>query len=278
MGKHIGNFKHPESGNACYVDVDMLKHITLAKTDVAVAGQRSGLAINYELTYNGNTDSIELKGTMRHQDKTMESKAYPINALAFAQLLFDIIVKEDEDNYVDNYELVSSQKEAARVEIVNSLLKEGILLLNSTYNGLGFIKVQDDKVITIDKFHIQRDMVNSYTEMIVELQNCCGIAELANLTEPSVEFYTDGKLFTVAGFKIIDTKEGRLKQYKIQMPTINITDEELPKEYAVIAAAPIDSNKVNDDIYLDSATSARISLLDDENESKDFEDMFANLF
>jgi hypothetical protein len=278
MGKHIGNFKHPESGNTCYVDVDMLKHISLAKADVAVAGQRSSLAINYELTYNSNTDQIELKGTLKQADKTIKSQAYPIDSFKFAQLLFDIIVKDDEENYIDNHALVSEPKEKARVEIVSSLLSENILLLNSTYYGFGFIKVGGDKVITIDKFHIKRDMVNNYTEMVIELKNCCGIAELAKLEEPSAEFYTNGKLFNIASFKVVDTQEGRLKQYNVQTGNIDITDAQLPAEYADIAASPIDNSKTNDDMYLDAATSVRISLLDEENEVSNLESMFEGLF
>jgi hypothetical protein len=140
------------------------------------------------------------------------------------------------------------------------------------FEGFGFIKIEKDKVMTVEGVGFTYRVDNGTAIYEFDLHNCVSQASLANLANTRLEFYTGTHRILATNLEVLESVEGRTKSYKIVS-----RDMDLVKNTEMPEHEEFDHPDYENDDFLDKFIAARKSLLDDENEDEDLDSRFGGL-
>ena len=270
MGRRIGNFIDPNTGETNWLDVSTVKNIRLAPVSITQFKSNN----NYQALVNFKLDNIDmlkviaLTAEFETNNKVYKSDAQQMDEMVFAQHLADAVHAEET---LDSCEFIRDMKTKALDDLKGKLLSNGILVDVIELKGAGYIISKDTKVMTIDNMAIT---VNNDRTATVVLEACVGNITLSNLIEqPEIVFYSGGFEFKIYDFEIEDSVEGKIKTYQLSVEDIMIEDA-----HDEVYFEPVQLDTNNED-SIDEFIASRKVMLDDRLDVDDtLGDRFADIF
>ena len=270
MGRRIGNFVDPNTGETNWLDVSTVKNIRLAPVSITQFKSNN----NYQALVNFKLDNIDmlkviaLTAEFETNNKVYKSDAQQMDEMVFAQHLADAVHTEET---LDSCEFIRDMKTKALDDLKGKLLSNGILVDVIELKGAGYIISKDTKVMTIDNMAIT---VNNDRTATVVLEACVGNITLSNLIEqPEIVFYSGGFEFKIYDFEIEDSVEGKIKTYQLSVEDIMIEDA-----HDEVYFEPVQLDTNNED-SIDEFIASRKVMLDDRLDVDDtLGDRFADIF
>lgn len=270
MGRRIGNFIDPNTGETNWLDVSTVKNIRLAPVSITQFKSNN----NYQALVNFKLDNIDmlkviaLTAEFETNNKVYKSDAQQMDEMVFAQHLADAVHTEET---LDSCEFIRDMKTKALDDLKGKLLSNGILVDVIELKGAGYIISKDTKVMTIDNMAIT---VNNDRTATVVLEACVGNITLSNLIEqPEIVFYSGGFEFKIYDFEIEDSVEGKIKTYQLSVEDIMIEDA-----HDEVYFEPVQLDTNNED-SIDEFIASRKVMLDDRLDVDDtLGDRFADIF
>ncbi|MCY8890439.1 hypothetical protein P8918_12755 [Bacillus spizizenii] len=269
VGRKVGSFIDPNTGETHWLEVNTVKQIKLSPMSVT----RFREQVNYRSMVEFKLDNVDLLKVItltaeyETNNKVFRSDAIQIDELKFAEHLAYAAFNEET---IDNADFMVEMKNAALEDLRGKLLSEGILIEEIELKGAGYIYSKGKKVMTIDGLQVK---VNRDTTADVVLRDTVGSISLASLIEPEIVFYSSGFEFKIEEFTIIDQMEGKLNRYTLSVQDISIeeTEEEVYFRPFKIEA---ENEEVIDDFVMDRKGMLDNIMVNDNS----FDDRFADIF
>lgn len=271
MGKRIGSYINPVTGEEDWFEPDTINMIILQPRMVTKVGDTNQSSIEFKLDSINNDDTIVLTAEYESNDKKYVSTQIETPSETFADELKDIIYA---DKSLDESDLIISMKDKACEDLTRRLMDNGILTGGMKFTGFGFVYADNDKVLTIESIDFDYRVSNGRGIYTAEIHDCVGQASLNNLENPIIKLWNGTHSIEVVNPKVEEALEGRLKDYRITMSDIVIkSDFEMP-EHKVF-----ENPNFSNENFMDEFITERKSLLDDiSGNDSDLEDRFDDLF
>ncbi|PTY92996.1 hypothetical protein [Heyndrickxia sporothermodurans] len=271
MGRRVGNYKDPQTGETHWLDVGTVRQIKLSPQSL-VRFKEMG---NYRSMVEFKLDNIDmlkvitLTAEYECNNKVYRSEAQQIDELEFADHLFAAV---NADETIDNADFMNEMKQNALEDLKGKLLSDGMILDRLELNGAGYVHSKDRKVMTIDGLTIS---VNNDTTANIQLRNCVGPIALSNLVESDIVFYSLGMDFRINSFHIIEEQDGKVKQVTISTDEILIEETDAEEYFK-----PFNLGDLSNDEIVDEFVINRNEMLDNlfEDTSNALNDRFADIF
>lgn len=267
MGRQVGSFTIPGTTQEAWVEMDNLKKLPLIPDQVTRFKDIQNSVISYRFEPDETTKTVQLFAEYRYQGETLVSSPAIIPEDIFTKQLADCVFAY---NTVDIAPTVVEAKEKAVQSIAELLLKQGAILGNSIFSGIGFICSDEARIMTIEKLHI---IAHQNGTADIRLIDCVGNADLKNVVNPSIEFFTDDYKITIPKYSIEEDSNELLRNYVVTTADI---DTELVKEK--ISYEIFDLNKDDEASVERFLTSRRGLLTQESREENILEERFADIF
>lgn len=258
--RRVGSFKNPITGEMDWLepaDIGKLGPI-ISPTAVTKMGNNFKTLIEYELSDCQETEKIGLVARYENEDQVFKSEKIEIPELEFATILADAVYAGD---LLDDNKTIQDMKEKSRNSLTKVLLDNNIILCNLKLKGLGFIKIADEKLLTLDEFSIE---LQEDGGVLANLSQCVGSTSLGNLKEDiTIEFYSDKYAIVCDVTKVLEDSETLIKNFKVGINSLTLNKN---------IGTQIDYTKFenfnqNDDEQVELFLNDRMSLLDLQNEN-----------
>jgi len=269
MGRRIGNFIDPNTGETNWLDVSTVKNIRLAPVSITQFKSNNDCQalVNFKLDNIDMLKVIALTAEFETNNKVYKSDAQQMDEMVFAKHLADAVYAEET---LDSCEFIKEMKTKALDDLKGKLLSDGILVDTIKLKGAGYIISKDTKVMTIDDMTI---IVNNDKTATVVLGDCVGNITLSNLIEPEIVFYSMGFEFKIYDFKIENSVEGKIKTYQLSVEDIMIEDA-----HDEVYFEPVQLD-INNEDSIDEFIASRKVMLDNRLDTDNtLDDRFADIF
>lgn len=271
MSRKVGSFTNPNSGETDWFEPDTISMVILQSRMITKVGDTVQTAIDFELGNDNAKKVVTLQAKYTTNGTTFTSKIVEADELEFGAQFVDRVYADDA---LDNAKIVEEMKSEAIKDLTKRLMDNGVLIGGMEVEGIGFILVDGDKVLTVEELTFEYSVVENQPVNTVTLKNCVGQAALKNLNNPEIEFYTEGYKISVVNPQLKEEKEGRLKDY-----VVNASDVLVSKSSNMPKYTSFENFNPNDEAALEEFISSRKSLLDDTIEQdEDLDDRFGSLF
>lgn len=271
MGRKVGSFTNPNTGEEDWLEVNTVKILKLSPVSITRFKDEENFRslVEFEL---GNIDVLKvitLTATYDCNGKIYKSEAQHIDELEFAEKLANAVYA---DEVIDTSDFISKLKEEALNDLKAKLLMDGILVDQVDLKGAGYVISQDKKILTIDELKINIESPNSAE---VELKNCVGPALLSNLAETEIVFYSLGYKFKIMNFEIENEEDGKLKNFVLSTSDIDFEEVEEQESFKAYDLSDLDNDEIVDQFVIDRQE--KLDNIYDDTESV-LEDRFVDIF
>lgn len=273
LSRKVGNFINPKTGENDWLEPDTIHLVLLQPTMVTKVGNVSQSPIEFKLGNIDENRTITLKAIYKDNDSIYQSEVIEMDEELFANEFSEKVYNSEQ---VDECNIVINAKSEAIKDLTKQLMENNILIGGMELDGLGFVMIDDDKLMTIEELSFYYNVQGTNAIKTINIKDVVGQASLPNLLEPIIKFYTDEFLVTISGIEVTESLEGALKSYTATIEEIKvekISNSSLPNytDYGKIHA--------DNEELLNSFIKDRRSLLDDFIEQDDDLDMrFNDLF
>lgn len=265
MGRKVGSFTNPETGQNNWVDLANLPKLPLIPSQVTRFKDVRETLITYRLESNDVSKTVQLFAEYSYNNERIVTRPQDIDEEIFAQELAENVYA---DNTIDNAPSILAAKHTAMQEIGEYLLDRGALISNAELSGIGFICSDDARTITIEKM-IVTAYQNGTADIV--LLHCVGNANLKNIINPSIVFYTDNHKLVIRNYTVKEDSTDIIRSYCVTVSDVNIQPLDEKVDYE-----KMELNKDDDD-SLEKFLIARRSLLNDNSPDEEFDDRFADI-
>jgi hypothetical protein len=271
MGKRVGNYTNPQTGEEDWLEPDSVGMIVLQSKIITKVGEVNQSSIDFKLSASADENNILLTAEYSTNGQKYISKPAETPSETFADVLKDYIYA---DKTLDDSQLIKDMKDKACQDLSQRLMDNNILIGGMQFAGIGFVTADGDKMLTIESIDFDYTVQNNSGVRTAKLNNCVGTASLTNLENPQVVLYTGSYKIELIGIEVKQAEEGRLKDYVLSIQDIKITSDSSMPEHKVY-----ESMNLNNEDFVDSFIEERKKLLPSvNNEDDDFDDRFGGLF
>jgi len=265
MGRKVGNFTNPETGQLDWIDLANLSKLPLIPSQITRFKDVRETLISFRFESDNANKMIQLFAEYTYNNERIVSQPQNIDEELFANELAQNVYS---DNTVDNAPAVIEAKRKAIQEIGEYLLDRGALISNVELSGIGFICSDEARIFTIEKM-----FVNAYQNGTADIMliNCVGNANLKNVINPNIVFYTDNHKLVINNYTIREDSNDLVRNYCVTISDVSIQSIDEKVDYE-----KIELNK-DDEESLEEFLIARRSLLDNETSDDEFDDRFADI-
>lgn len=268
MGRRVGSFVDPITGEDNWLDVSTVKNIKVAPITARCFGSQNNLNPLIEFKLD-NVDMLKVITLVAEYDcgeKVYRSDVQQVDELVFGENLAQVVYDEQT---IDSADFMKEMKNDAIEDLKGRLLSDGIFMDDIELSGAGFVYSKNLKVMTIDKIKI---VINDNNTANVSLINCVGNVSLSNLIEPEIYFNCSGIMKLKFDFEILEENEGSVKSYLLRVDHIETMDED------GTSFKPINLNTERDE-SIEEFIMNRKEMLDDFSGRDDsLDDRFADIF
>lgn len=251
MGRRVGEFINPETGEKDWLDVSTVKNIRLLPEKAVCFNDYCDFVIEYKLDNIDMLKVVTLTAEAEIGKKKYKSEPQYIDELEFAHYLAEVVY---DDRTIDNEEFMLDLKERAKNDLQYKLLRDNYIIGNFELDGAGFVYSGDKKVMTIEKMAIRVEDVDTIN---VELIDCVGPIDLGNVIDPKIVFYSSDLEIKIDNFQIKSSTHSRLKKYTVHPKLIFVSETDEHVYFDVIQPGD------NQDEYIDELIANRQAMLDD---------------
>jgi hypothetical protein len=267
MGRKVGNYINPATGEADWFEPDTIGMVILQPKMATKVGDTTQTAIDFKLDNIDAERVVTIAAQYTNNGKVYSSDLIKIEeeefGLAFSQKIYS-------NKSLDEVETVKQAKDRAVQNLTNKLLEAGIMMGGMQFTGFGFITVDGDKVLTIESIEFTYRVESGRPVRNVTLKHCVGHAQLSNLKNPQITFYTGKHKVAVTGIEVLESIEGRVKDYVLKVEDLTlVTDDTFPKHDSYT------EYRFSNEDFLDTFVNERRTHLDDVvNSDNDLSDRF----
>lgn len=271
MGRKIGNFADPHTNESHYMDTGNLPKLALIPSSVVRFKDSKNTLITFSLEENEQEKAVMLFGEYEYRNKTIVSDAIFINEEEFARELFEYVYA---DESIDNSPILIEAKRLAVKSLGEKLLKEGTLIDSSVIEGIGFVRSNGQRMMTIEKLEVQ---VYQNGTARITLRDCVSNALLKDIVDPVIEFLFDSNKIVINKFSINKETGNLIKDCEIDISNFVFEPNEENIEYEKIAfdiknASSVEKFVLARRAFLDYTTTV------DNNLNEEIDSRFADIF
>lgn len=265
MKRAIGKFVHPENGREFWAEPDTVSMVKLSPDFFTLYKDKklSEIFIDYKISNDFQKKEIFIQG-FSDVDGKLSSEKFGMDELKFCESFANAVLSGQE---ADTCDAIKDLKSKIIKELSVKLIEKRALLNSTAFEGSGFVKSKDLKVMTIESIKIV-SMRESRFEILLE--DCVGAVSLVNLIEPKIEFYIGKYRMTLENISDIHEQLKQTKGYSLTAEKIDIKRE----------LDPVVFEKINKEKnYPELLTGSRQKYLDNcYEQDSDLDDRFGDLF
>lgn len=267
MGRKVGSFRDPDTGEEHWVDVGNLAKLAMIHEQVIRFKDDRNTLVSFRAVANEKEHAVMIYADYDYRNEKITSDPIFIEEEAFANEMFECVFT---DNTIDSAPSVVEAKKLAIQSIGNKLLAKGVLIGSAVINGIGFICSSGVRIMTVERLAVQ---VLPNGTAVVSLCNCVGNAQLKNVIEPSIEFFTNEQRVFIDKFSVEEEKGLLVRDCKIAIANFSCETTEERIEYETIELNEEDETSIENFVL------ARRALLNavDTTTQDDPDDRFADL-
>lgn len=256
----IGNYIDPVTGEEHWVEPETIENILLIPKRVTKLGDSFETPIEYKITYKESEAKIGIYAEYIYNNRSYRSNTIDYDVEEFANEIAMIVYA---NKTMDDSDLVKEAKDKATSMLTDKLFNEGVILSDFSANGIGYVYINNKKVIVFDS--IECDCKGSEKNTKLTIKNCIGSLSLQNLDNPQIIFNTGNHELVFTYEKVINAEEGRIRNYEVAVSDIVVK----PKTTIVTL-----QNIADEDELIQN----RMTLLDSlTNEEDDIDDRFDDI-
>ena len=268
MGRKIGSYVDPESGETHYMDVGNLAKLAIIPEQVVRFKDDRNTLVNFRAVENEKEHAVMIYADYEYRGEKITSEPIFIDEEALANEMFECVFA---DNTIDAAPSMIEAKKLAVQSIGEKLLARGVLLSSAVINGIGFICSSGARMMTIERLDVQ--VLQNGTAKIT-LRDCVGNAQLKNVIEPSIEFFTGTHRIFIDKFSVEEEKGLLIRDCKIAIAEFSSEPTEEVIDYKEIKIDPENESSIEELVL------ARRALLDSaatDLPEEPYDDRFADL-
>ena len=245
--------------------------IVLQPRIVTKVGDTNQSTIEFKLDSTEDEENIILVAEYTVNGNKFVSDPVLMPSLQFAEV-FSVVIYEDK--CLDDTELIKDAKEQACKSLTAKLMDNNVLLGGTDFIGFGFVFVENNKVLTVEKIEFSYKYESNRKHYTAVIRNCVGNVSFSGLNNPTIEFWTGRHKVKLHNPQVTKAIEGRLKDYELSISDITISvDNNMP------AHTVYDKLNFNNEDFLEAFIKERNSLLDNLLVNDlDLDDRFDDLF
>lgn len=263
MGKRIGNFTNPTTGEEDWFEPNTVSMVMLQPKMVTRVGEVNQSAIDFKLDASPDENHILLTAEYSVNGTKYTSNPVTTSSEDFANEFATIVYT---DKALDECDLIKRAKDQACQDLTRRLMDNGILMGGMQFAGFGFVFVEEDKVMTLDIIDFEYNVVSGNAVRKATIRNCVSQASLANLDNPQIRLWTGTHRIELVNpvVNMEESTEGRIKEYSLTITDLVVVPDTTMPEHATY-----DKINFNDESFLDAYIEERKSLLADLSGSED---------
>jgi hypothetical protein len=264
MEKRVGSFINPKTGEEDWIDIMLANSIVLLSDTVTKVGDTSQSRVTYHFDYDAKADKLFFTAKIK-----LDGNDYSSDKIEYGQEALANIFKDSSymEKPLDEMDAIKELKVVGCQNLTNVLLRHNIIIGGASFTGLGFVYVENDKMLSIESIDLRYSVDNnSKPSYEATLKNCVGQAPLDSLINPEIRFYTGEKVLRISDIKVASSVDGMVKSFVVTMPGI-----ELSSSNEMLEHKTFDASNFTDEEYLREFVIDRSSLLynpDDDNNSE----------
>lgn len=281
MGRKVGNFKNPQTGENDWLEPDSVEMILLQSKMVQSSnGLKTDDIINNPIDFKlGNIDVeevITLKAEYQNNNTFYSSDVIKMKEEDFAKALANATYSGE---VIDSSKLIIEAKEKAIESLSKKLLDQGIIIGEMYFQGFGFVMANNEKLMTIESIEYKQNVQknNSYNEKIIKtakIKDCVSLASLNNIENFEIVFYTGTHKIKITNCEVTSSSEGKIKNYEMSIENIEIDKDDTMPEHDTYEELKYEDEEFMNDFFIN-----RNALLDNKTEDDDMmESRFDDLF
>lgn len=265
MGRKVGSFTNPETGQNDWIDLANISKLPLIPDQVTRFKDVRETLISYRFESDDANKMIQLFAEYSYNSERIVSQPQNIDEELFASQLAENVYS---DNTIDNAPVVLEAKKKAKQEIGEYLLDRGALISDSEISGIGFICSDEARTITIEKMFVTAYQNGTADIMLI---HCVGNANLKNIINPNIVFYTDNHKIVIRNYTVKSDSTDIIRNYCVTVSDVVIQPIDEKVEYE-----KMELNK-DDEESLEKFLIARRSLLNDNSSDDEFDARFDDI-
>ena len=196
--------------------------IYIKPTRVTIMGKNNQFDISFKLSYIKDENVIALQAIYKNGSSQITSSLQKINKKVFCDMFAATAYKQ---NDVDDERYMIELKDAAVSEINARMIDEGTLLSGVEFNGIGFVILNDKKILTIEKIKLINDLKEKHQS--IQLIDCVGLVSLENVSgDYTVEFYAEKYKLAFKIGEVTAFEDGTIKQYTLKLEKYDVYPDE----------------------------------------------------
>lgn len=266
MARRIGNYINPETQEQDWIEPETINdNIKFVPKRVTRIGEAFDTNIEFKISYVDPEPHVRFWAEYTTELRTFTSDVIEIDLEVFGEELAMIVYA---GKSLDEAKLFIDAKERALNDLTFKLFDQNIILGDVEAQGIGFVIVNDLKVMTIDalSLHYDASAENPYQ---ATLKDCVGLVSLRNVEgDKHIVFHNGTHTLSLTNPRVIDGQEGMTSTYNVSVNDINVVTD--ATEIVAIPERPSDEEQ-----FIES----RISMLDSlTNDTSDIDRQFGDLF